>query len=52
MTSRHLRSLIGMAILGCCGASASAAIIYSDNFNVNSSANWNVNWLETTAVVL
>ena len=43
MRKRHLRSLIGMAILGSCAASASAAIIYSDNFNVNSSANWNVN---------
>ena len=43
MRSRHLRSLVGIAILGSGAGSASAAIIYSDNFNVNSSANWTVN---------
>jgi len=43
MRLRNLRSLIGMAILGSSAASVSAAIIYSDNFNTNTSANWTIN---------
>jgi hypothetical protein len=43
MTFRHLRSFICLAILGYCASSASAAILYSDNFNVNSSASWTQN---------
>src|SRR4029079_5746148 len=39
----HLRCLLGAAMFGFCATSARAAIIYSDNFNVNSSANWTVN---------
>jgi len=43
MTITRLRCLVGISMLGSCMGSASAAIIYSDNFNVNSSANWTVN---------
>jgi hypothetical protein len=43
MTFRHLRSFICLAILGYCASTASAAILYSDNFNVDTSASWNIN---------
>src|SRR5689334_1703434 len=49
MRSRHLRSMIGLAFFGSLSASASAAIIYSDNFNTNSSASWTVNVAPTTS---
>jgi hypothetical protein len=43
MTFRHLRFFLCMAILGYCASPASAAILYSDNFNVDSSASWTQN---------
>jgi hypothetical protein len=43
MRIRHLRCLVGVALSGSCAGSASAAILYSDNFNVNSSGSWTVN---------
>jgi len=49
MRSRHLRSVIGLAVFGSCAASASAAILYSDDFNTNSSANWTVNVAPTAS---
>jgi hypothetical protein len=41
MIYRHLCSFICSAILGYCASSASAAILYSDDFNSNTSANYN-----------
>jgi hypothetical protein len=41
MTFRHLRSFICVAILGICASRASAATIYSDDFNTNTSASYN-----------
>jgi hypothetical protein len=41
MTTRHLCSLICLAILGFCASTASAAILYSDDFNSNTSASYN-----------
>ena len=43
MRVTHLRSLLAVVMFGSCAASVSAAIIYSDNFNVDSSASWTVN---------
>ena len=43
MTFRHPRSFICLSILGYCASPTSAAILYSDNFNVDSSAAWTVN---------
>ena len=41
MTFRHLRSFICLAILGYCASSASATLLYSDNFNADTSASYN-----------
>jgi hypothetical protein len=44
MTFRHLRSFICLAILGYCASSASAAILYSADFNLTTDINnWTVN---------
>jgi PEP-CTERM motif len=50
MTFRHLRSFICIAALAYCASPASAAILYSDNFNVDSSASWTVNTAPTTSL--
>jgi len=42
MILRHLRYFICFAILGICGLPASAATIYSDDFNADTSANYNL----------
>ena len=43
MRIRHLRCFMSIAIFGSCTGYASAAILFSDNFNVDSSASWTVN---------
>jgi len=44
MTFRHLRAFICFAILAYCASPASAAILYSADFNLNTDiANWTVN---------
>src|SRR5947208_579303 len=43
MRISYLRCLLGAAMFGTCAASAPAAIVFSDDFNTNSSANWTVN---------
>src|SRR5438045_306414 len=42
MRTSHFRRFVGIALFGCCTGSASAAILFGDDFNVNSSANWTV----------
>jgi hypothetical protein len=51
MTFRHLRSFICLAILSYCASPASAALLYSDNFNVDDSASWTSNVAPTGATV-
>jgi hypothetical protein len=43
MRITQLRYLIGVGIFGCFTASAPAAVLFSDDFNLNSSASWTVN---------
>ena len=43
MRIRHLPCMLSAAMFGSCAVSAPAAVIFSDDFNVNSSANWTVN---------
>lgn len=43
MSNRHLWFLVGIAAVGCCALRAPAAIIYSDNFDTDTSASWTVN---------
>src|SRR3954466_7449586 len=43
MRIRPLRHFIGVAIFGCFTPSVSAAILFSDDFNTNSSGAWTVN---------
>jgi hypothetical protein len=47
MTSRTLRFLVCIAIVGYCAARASAVVLFSDNFNVDSSPSWTVNTAPT-----
>src|SRR5688572_17368812 len=49
MRSRHLCYLLGIAGLGLGGSSAPAAVLFSDDFNTNSSAAWTVNVAPTTS---
>src|SRR3954470_12076064 len=43
MTSKRLRSVICLAIVGFCAARASAVVLFNDNFNTNTSASWTKN---------
>jgi hypothetical protein len=43
MTIRHLGFFFYIAVLGFCASRASGATLYSDNFNVDSSASWTIN---------
>jgi hypothetical protein len=43
MVMKHSRLFICVAIIGFCAGRASAVVLFSDNFNTNTSANWTKN---------
>src|SRR5688572_24724025 len=48
MRSRHFGLIAGLAVSGGLAASARAAVLFSDDFNVNSSGAWTVNVAPST----
>jgi hypothetical protein len=51
MTTKQFRLYLCIAIVGFSAARASAVVLFSDNFNTNTSANWNVNKAPTATDV-
>lgn len=43
LTSRFLRCLLGVAVIGVGAVRVSAAVLFSDNFNTNTSGSWTTN---------